>query len=110
MQVGMNGRGEVDVDNGARVNAGSLFMGGNTAAEAAGRGRGAPGEYRPNPAHSRAKLVVPTESGRAAVSRIAPDHRRLAERLARELGIKEFQHTLEVLHRLSSALDSLDGD
>jgi len=67
-------------------------------------------EYRPNPAHSRAKLVVPTESGRAAVARIAPDHRRLAERLARELGIKEFQHTLDVLHRLSSALDSLDGD
>jgi DNA-binding MarR family transcriptional regulator len=67
-------------------------------------------EYRPNPAHSRAKLVVPTESGRAAVARIAPDHRQLAERLARELGIKEFQHTLEVLQRLSAALDSLDGD
>jgi DNA-binding MarR family transcriptional regulator len=66
-------------------------------------------EYRPNPAHSRAKLVVPTESGRAAVARIAPDHRQLAERLARELGIKEFQHTLEVLQRLSAALDSLDG-
>jgi DNA-binding MarR family transcriptional regulator len=65
-------------------------------------------EYRPNPAHSRAKLVVPTESGRAAVARIAPDHRQLAERLARELGIKEFQHTLEVLQRLSAALDSLD--
>jgi DNA-binding MarR family transcriptional regulator len=67
-------------------------------------------EYRPNPAHSRAKLVVPTESGRAAVARIAPDHRQLAARLARELGIEEFQHTLDVLHRLSAALDSLDGD
>jgi DNA-binding MarR family transcriptional regulator len=62
-------------------------------------------EYRPNPAHSRAKLVVPTESGRAAVARIAPDHRKLAERLAEKLGIEEFQHTLEVLQRLSAALD-----
>jgi T5SS/PEP-CTERM-associated repeat protein len=32
MQVGMSGRGELDVDNSARVNAGSLFMGGDAAA------------------------------------------------------------------------------
>jgi T5SS/PEP-CTERM-associated repeat protein len=32
MQIGLNGRGELDVDNGARVNAGVLFMGGDAAA------------------------------------------------------------------------------
>jgi DNA-binding MarR family transcriptional regulator len=67
-------------------------------------------EFRPNPAHSRAKLVVPTDAGRAAVSRIAPEQRVVAQRLAQRLGIKEFRHTLEALQRLSAALDSLDED
>jgi DNA-binding MarR family transcriptional regulator len=67
-------------------------------------------EYRPNPAHSRAKLVVPTKAGRAAVGRIAPEQRVVAQRLAERLGIEEFRHTLETLQRLSAALDSLDKD
>jgi DNA-binding MarR family transcriptional regulator len=67
-------------------------------------------EYRPNPAHSRAKLVVPTESGRAAVARIAPEQRAVGERLAQRLGVAEFQRALEALQRLSAALDSLDSD
>jgi DNA-binding MarR family transcriptional regulator len=67
-------------------------------------------EYRPNPAHSRAKLVVPTDAGRAAVARIAPEQRVVAQRLAQRLGIEEFRHTLEALQRLSAALDSLDED
>ena len=66
-------------------------------------------EYRPNPAHSRAKLVVPTESGRAAVARIAPEQRVVGERLAQRLGIAEFRRALEALQRLSAALDSLDS-
>jgi DNA-binding MarR family transcriptional regulator len=64
-------------------------------------------EYRPNPAHSRAKLVVPTESGRAAVHRIVPAHAKVAQRLAERLGSKEFRQTLEALHGLSAALDEL---
>ncbi len=67
-------------------------------------------EYRPNPAHSRAKLVVPTEAGRAAVARIGPAQRVVAQRLAERLGIEEFRHTLETLRRLSAALDSLDKE
>ncbi len=66
-------------------------------------------EYRPNPAHSRAKLVLPTESGRAAVRRIAPDQRVAAQRLAQQLGMEGFQQALDALRRLSTALDALDG-
>jgi DNA-binding MarR family transcriptional regulator len=64
-------------------------------------------EYQPNPAHSRAKLVLPTESGRAAIRRIVPDHRLVAERLAKQLGTTEFQQTLEAMRRLSAALEAL---
>ena len=38
--------------------------------------------YRDNPAHRRAKLLVPTEAGRAAVGRIGPGHAAAAGRLA----------------------------
>jgi DNA-binding MarR family transcriptional regulator len=64
-------------------------------------------EYQPNPAHSRAKLLLPTESGRAAVRRIAPDHRLVAQRLAERLGTKEFQQTLNAMRKLSAVLDTL---
>jgi DNA-binding MarR family transcriptional regulator len=33
-------------------------------------------EYRENPAHRRAKLLVPTDEGRAALSRIGPPTRK----------------------------------
>jgi hypothetical protein len=39
------------------------------------------------------------------VQRIGPAHAKLAKRLADELGMDEFRHTLEVLERLSKALD-----
>src|SRR5947208_697900 len=38
-------------------------------------------EYRDNPAHRRAKLLVPTEAGRAAIGRIGPAHAEAAARL-----------------------------
>jgi DNA-binding MarR family transcriptional regulator len=62
-------------------------------------------EYLDNPAHRRAKLLRPTPEGLAAVQRIGPAHAKLAKRLADELGMDEFRHTLEVLERLSKALD-----
>jgi DNA-binding MarR family transcriptional regulator len=66
--------------------------------------------YEPNPAHRRAKLLAPTEEGRAVVERIDPGHAAFAARLARELGgEREFAETLRVLTRLSEALDAL-GD
>ncbi|MBT2541847.1 MarR family transcriptional regulator [Streptomyces sp. ISL-44] len=64
-------------------------------------------EYVPNPAHRRAKLLRPTDAGRAAIARITPGHASLATRLAEELGDAAFTETVHVLERLSSALDTL---
>nr|WP_198428681.1 MarR family transcriptional regulator [Nocardia bovistercoris] len=64
-------------------------------------------EYRPNPAHRRAKLVAVTKAGRAAIDRIDPPHAEFANRLAAELGADELADTVEVLTRLSAALDAL---
>ncbi|CAL9492169.1 hypothetical protein SUDANB99_03255 [Streptomyces sp. enrichment culture] len=65
--------------------------------------------YAPNPAHRRAKLLAPTEEGRAAVARIAPGHADLAARLAAELGDEAFAETALVLERLSRALDAVNA-
>ena len=66
--------------------------------------------YLPNPAHRRAKLLAPTDRGRAAVHRIAPQHGRFAELLAAELGGEaECAAALDALVRLSHALDALEG-
>lgn len=62
-------------------------------------------EYRHNPAHSRAKLLAPTEPGLAALRRIDPDHSRIAEALVSELGEKDTERALESLRRLSQALE-----
>ncbi|BDT89639.1 MarR family winged helix-turn-helix transcriptional regulator [Nocardia cyriacigeorgica] len=63
-------------------------------------------EYRPNPAHRRAKLVAITEAGRTANSRINPGHAAMAQRLADELGA-DFAPTVAALTRLSEALDAI---
>lgn len=64
-------------------------------------------EYAPNPAHRRAKLLRPTEEGRAAVARIGPAHAALANRLAEALGDEAFTDTVHALDRLARALDPL---
>ncbi|MEU4063266.1 MarR family transcriptional regulator [Streptomyces wedmorensis] len=67
--------------------------------------------YEPNPAHRRAKLLAPTEAGRAAVLRIDPGHAELAALLLRELGGQEaFDETVRVLERLSEALETVSGE
>jgi DNA-binding MarR family transcriptional regulator len=67
-------------------------------------------EYRPNPAHRRAKLLAPTDAGRAAVSRLDPGHAALADRLAEAYGGEaELATAVEVLERLSKALDAIEG-
>ncbi|MEV6277367.1 MarR family winged helix-turn-helix transcriptional regulator [Nocardia sp. NPDC051832] len=64
-------------------------------------------EYRPNPAHRRAKLVDITAAGRAAVERISPPHAVIADRVVSELGYAEFERTVEALTRLAEVLDKL---
>ncbi|MFE0788350.1 MarR family winged helix-turn-helix transcriptional regulator [Streptomyces mutabilis] len=67
-------------------------------------------EYRPNPAHRRAKLLAPTDAGRAAVSRIDPGHAALADGLARAYGSDaELAEAVAALERLSEVLGALDG-
>ncbi|MFF1447926.1 MarR family winged helix-turn-helix transcriptional regulator [Streptomyces sp. NPDC058274] len=63
--------------------------------------------YAPNPAHRRAKLLTPTEAGRAAVARISPAHAAFADRLAAALGDAGLAETVRVLERLSVALDEI---
>jgi DNA-binding MarR family transcriptional regulator len=64
-------------------------------------------EYRPNPAHRRAKLLAPTARGRAAVERIGPGHAALADRLAEELGDADLAEAVAVLERLSKVLEQI---
>ncbi|KOG30709.1 MarR family winged helix-turn-helix transcriptional regulator [Streptomyces resistomycificus] len=65
-------------------------------------------EYRPNPAHRRAKLLAPTEEGLAAVSRIDPGHAAFADRLAAAYGDDAgFSDAVRVLERLSKALEQI---
>ncbi|MBF6329089.1 MarR family winged helix-turn-helix transcriptional regulator [Nocardia transvalensis] len=67
-------------------------------------------EYRPNPAHRRAKLVAVTDAGLAAVRRITPRHAVIAERLAAELGTAKLAQIVDALTTLSAALDAIDSD
>ncbi|MBF6164030.1 MarR family transcriptional regulator [Streptomyces gardneri] len=67
-------------------------------------------EYRPNPAHRRAKLVAVTDAGLAAVRRIDPQHKVMSERLADELGPEQLVRTVEVLTKLSAAMDAITTD
>ncbi|MFF3346018.1 MarR family winged helix-turn-helix transcriptional regulator [Streptomyces sp. NPDC002779] len=62
-------------------------------------------EYRPNPAHRRAKLLAPTEEGLAAVRRIDPGHAAFADRLARAFGEAELADAVRLLERLSKVLE-----
>lgn len=62
-------------------------------------------EFRPNPAHRRAKLVAITEAGRSAVRRIGPGHREFAERLVDQLGEDRLAGLLRDLGALSRAIE-----
>ena len=64
-------------------------------------------DYRDNPAHRRAKLLVPTEAGRAAIGRIGPGHADAAGRLAAAFGDKALADAVDTLRALSAALDQI---
>ncbi|MEC3958611.1 MarR family winged helix-turn-helix transcriptional regulator [Nocardia sp. CDC153] len=67
-------------------------------------------EYRPNPAHRRAKLVAITEGGHDAVRRIDPQHAAMAKRLTAQLGKEKLARIVDALTDLSVALEALEGD
>jgi DNA-binding MarR family transcriptional regulator len=67
-------------------------------------------EYRPNPAHRRAKLVAPTQTGHDAVTALAPAHAAAAARLVEVMGRAELDAALDSMRRLTAALDTLTED
>jgi len=62
-------------------------------------------QYLPNPAHRRAKLLAPTEEGRAAIARIGPGHAAAAGQLTRALGEQPLAEAIAALQALSGALE-----
>jgi DNA-binding MarR family transcriptional regulator len=66
-------------------------------------------EYRDNPAHRRAKLLAPTDAGRAAVDRISPAQRRAARALVAEVGPARLAEALSAMQAVSEAVDSLSA-
>lgn len=62
-------------------------------------------EYLPNPAHRRAKLLAPTDEGRAAIARIGPAHADAAGRLVKALGEQPLADAVAALQSLSAALE-----
>lgn len=66
--------------------------------------------WEDNPAHRRAKLLVPTRGGVDAVRRIAPQHAAAASALVAELGADRAAEVLAALHDLSAALAVVHPD
>jgi DNA-binding MarR family transcriptional regulator len=63
-------------------------------------------EYRPNPAHRRAKLLACTEAGHWAIRQIALVQRPWADRIGAQVGTAELRKTLTTIRKLLSALDA----
>jgi len=63
-------------------------------------------EYRPNPAHRRAKLVACTEPGYWAIRQIALAQRPWADELGAQVGATELQETLTTIRRIVAALEA----
>lgn len=59
--------------------------------------------YRDNPHHRRAKLLHPTEAGRATVRRLAADQHAWADAVGTQVGIGELEHALAVIQRVIAA-------
>lgn len=59
--------------------------------------------FRDNPAHRRAKLVEPTEAGRAAVARLAEAQHAWADAVGAEIGEDELRRTRDSMRRIIAA-------
>jgi DNA-binding MarR family transcriptional regulator len=61
-------------------------------------------EYRPNPAHRRAKLLACTDAGYWAVRRITLAQHPWSNRLGAAIGADELRHAMATMERLLAAL------
>jgi DNA-binding MarR family transcriptional regulator len=63
-------------------------------------------EYRPNPAHRRAKLLACTQAGYWAIRQIALVQRPWADRIGAAVGSEELAHALATMHQLVTLLET----
>jgi DNA-binding MarR family transcriptional regulator len=63
-------------------------------------------EYRPNPAHQRAKLLACTEAGFWAIRRIGLVQRPFADRIGAEVGADRLRATLITMRQLVGLLEA----
>ena len=63
--------------------------------------------YLDNPAHRRAKLLTPTDAGRAAIRRIAPTQHAWAQALTDRVGEAQLRQALKTLDAVIAALGPL---
>ena len=63
-------------------------------------------EYRPNPAHRRAKLLAATEAGYWAIRRISLAQHPWAEAVGGEVGAQELRAAHATMRRLVGILDT----
>ena len=63
-------------------------------------------EYRPNPAHRRAKLLRCTEAGYWAIRRISLVQRPWADRVGGQLGAEKLREALEAMRQLIAVLEA----
>ena len=65
-------------------------------------------EYRPNPAHARAKLLAPTQEGWAAIGAMRAGTVALARSMADLVGEDDLRHTVAVMDRVIGFLPDLE--
>lgn len=65
-------------------------------------------EYRPNPAHRRAKLLACTEAGYWAVRRISLAQHPWADRVGEAVGAEELRSAVSTMRQLIGVLESED--
>jgi DNA-binding MarR family transcriptional regulator len=63
-------------------------------------------EFRPNPAHQRAKLLACTEAGYWAIRRISLVQRPWADRVGAAVGTDDLRHTLATVRHLAAVLEA----
>jgi len=63
-------------------------------------------EYRPNPAHRRAKLLACTEAGYWAIRQISLVQRPFADRIGAELGTEKLRSALATMRRFIGVLEA----
>jgi DNA-binding MarR family transcriptional regulator len=66
-------------------------------------------EYRPNPAHRRAKLLACTQAGYWAIRQIALAQRPWADEIGAQIGATELRESVATIQRIIATLDAAEA-